>query len=45
MNFSEYLPLYEDMSATYLGPDRSIRLAVLVPKVGHNELDCASVCK
>jgi len=44
MNFSGYLPSYEDTSATDFGPDRSIRLAGHAPKVGHNELHCSSVC-
>jgi len=39
MNFSGYLPLYEDTSAIDFEPDRSIRLAGHAPKVGHNELD------
>ena len=43
--FSGYLPLYEDTSAIDFGPDRSICLAVHGSKVGHNELDCSSVCK
>jgi len=44
IKFLGYLPFYEDMSAIDFGPDRSIRLAVIGPKVGHNELDCSSVC-
>jgi len=40
-----YLSLYEDTSAIDFGLDRSIPLAVQTPKVGHNELDCASVRK
>ena len=40
-----YLPLYEDTSAIDFEADRSIRLAGHGPKVGHNELDCATVCK
>jgi len=45
MKYPGYLLLYEDTSAIDFGPDRSIRLAVHGPKVGHNELDCACVCK
>ena len=47
-NLSKYYPIaikfvgifpytYEDTSAIDFGPDRSIRLAVHGPKVGHNE--------
>jgi len=39
MNFSGYLPLYEDTSAIDFKPDRSIRSSGHPPKVGHNELD------
>jgi len=38
-----HAPLYEDTSAIDFGSDRSVRLAVQGPKVGHKELDC-SVC-
>ena len=44
MKFTGYPPLNEHTSAIDFGPDRSIRLAVIGPKVGHNELDCSSVC-
>jgi len=46
MKFTGYLPVYyEDMSPIDFGPDRSIRLAVHGPIVGHNKLDCASAGK
>jgi len=45
VKFPEYLTLYEDTSAIDFGPDRSISLAGHAHKVGHNELDCASVCE
>jgi len=37
LKFSGYLLLCEDTSAIDFGPDRSIRLVGLWPKVGHNE--------
>ena len=45
MKLTGYLPLYEDTSAIDFEAHRSILLAGHGPKVGHNELDCATVCK
>jgi len=39
------LPLAGVTSAIDFGPDRSIPLAGHTPKLGHNELDCSSVCE
>ena len=45
IKFLGYLPLSEDASAIDLGLDRSIPLVVHAPRVGHNKLDCSSVCE
>ena len=45
MKFSGYLPLHENTSAIDFGPVWCIRSAGHSPKVGRNELHCASVCK
>jgi len=45
MKFSGCRPLYEDTSVIGFEPHRSIPSAEHGPKVGHNELDCISVCK